>query len=75
MRIFNQDKTIDVPYEKVAIVINNNYVGAEIGNTRYPMATYSTNEMAESAVQKLHSRYEFVSKENYVFCFPAEEEL
>lgn len=75
MRIFSQDKTIDVPYDKVVIVINNNYVGAEIENARYPMAIYATNEMAQRAVRRLHGHYGFANKENDVFCFPAEEEL
>lgn len=57
MRLFSQDGTIDVPYERVTVVVTGNYIGAEIDSKRYPMATYSSYGKAEKVMENLKYAY------------------
>lgn len=65
MRLISQDGTIDVPYERVAVVVTGNYIGAEIDYKRYPMGTYSTEEKAERVMEDL--KYAYLSHQVYKY--------
>lgn len=65
MRIISQDGTIDIPYESVIIqrfgreiyFLNKNLTGLEQLASDMDIATYSTEEKAEKAMEMLHRAY------------------
>lgn len=57
MRLISQDGTIDVPYERVAVVVTGNYIGAEMDSKRYAMATYSCEEKVDKVMEMLYEAY------------------
>ena len=60
MRIISQDGNIDFPYERCTVWISDNeIIASPVGEpeTNGRMATYSTPEKAEKAMQKLHEAY------------------
>lgn len=65
MRIISQDRTVDVPYEQVVIqrfkteiyFLNKNLTGVEQFVSDIEIASYSTEEKAEKAMEMLHEEY------------------
>nr|DAK57251.1 MAG TPA: hypothetical protein [Caudoviricetes sp.] len=65
MRVISQDGTIDVPYEQVVIqrfnrviyFLNKNLTGVELVSNDMEMASYSTEEKAEKAMEDLQYTY------------------
>ena len=65
MRVISQDGTIDIPYEQCVIqrfeekiyFLNKNLVGVEQLVSDMEMASYSTEEKAEKAMEMLRTAY------------------
>ena len=65
MRIISQDGTIDIPYESVIIqrfgreiyFLNKNLTGLEQLASDMDIATYSTEEKAQKAIEMLRTAY------------------
>lgn len=65
MRIISQDGTIDVPYEQVIIqrfekdiyFLNKNLIGVELLTDDIVIASYSTEEKAQKAMEMLRTVY------------------
>lgn len=65
MRVISQDGTIDIPYENVIIqrfgreiyFLNKNLIGVEQLVSDMDIATYSTEEKAEKAMEMLRDTY------------------
>lgn len=74
MRIISQDGTVDIPYEQCVIqrfkesiyFLNKNLTGVEQPVSDMEIATYSTEEKAEKAMEMLRTAYtgRFVTTEN-----------
>ena len=93
MRIISQDGTIDIPYESVIIkrfgreiyFLNKNLIGVEQLVSDMDIATYSTEEKAEKAMEMLHNDYyDHVAEKTYhegayyihpYFRFPKDEDV
>ena len=93
MRVVSQDGTIDIPYESVIIqrfkstiyFLNKNLIGVEQLVSDMDIATYSTEEKAQKAMEMLHNDYyDHVAEKTYhegayyihpYFRFPKDEEL
>ena len=85
MRVISQDGTLDMPYEQVVIqrfkndiyFLNKNLTGVEQLVSDMVVATYSTAEKAQKAMEMLREDYKKCVKCHYLmtFHFPAEEEL
>ena len=67
MRVISQDGTIDVPYESVIIqrfrreiyFLNKNLIGVEQLVSDMDIATYSTEEKAQKAMEMLRDTYQY----------------
>lgn len=65
MRVISQDGTIDVPYEQVIIqrfekdiyFLNKNLIGVELLTDDIVIASYSTEEKAQKAMEMLREVY------------------
>lgn len=94
MRVISQDGTIDIPYESVIIqrfgreiyFLNKNLIGVEQLISDMDIATYSTEEKAQKAMEMLRKKYCKYTKaicQSYctlfdnpkVFRFPADEDV
>ena len=93
MRVISQDGTIDIPYDSVIIqrfgreiyFLNKNLIGAEQLGSDMGIATYSTEEKAEKAMEMLHNDYyDHVAEKTYhegayyihpYFRFPKDEDV
>ena len=95
MRIISQDGTIDVPYEQCVIqrfkesiyFLNKNLTGVEQLVSDMEMASYSTEEKAQKAMEMLREKYKdyakATNKSNFftmfdypkVFQFPQDEDV
>ena len=95
MRIISQDGTIDIPYEQCVIqrfkteiyFLNKNLTGVEQLVSDMEIATYSTEEKAEKAMEMLREKYKdyarATNKSNFftmfdypkVFQFPQDEDV
>ena len=81
MRVISQDGTIDIPYESVIIqrfrreiyFLNKNLIGVEQLVNDMDIATYSTEEKAQKAMEMLRNNYlEFMTEatpDGNGFCF------
>ena len=81
MRVISQDGTIDIPYESVIIqrfgreiyFLNKNLIGVEQLVSDMDIATYSTEEKAQKAMEMLRNNYlEFMTEatpDGNGFCF------
>ena len=79
MRIISQSGRIDIPYEVAAVYVEYESVIAKVGDERYAMGNYSTEEKAIEVMEHLRrsyylrgERYEF---EKDYFWLPAEKEV
>lgn len=63
MRIISQSGRIDIPYEVAVVYVEYESVIAKVGDERYAMGSYSTEEKAEKAMEMLRTAYtgEFVT--------------
>ena len=67
MRVISQDGTIDIPYESVIIqrfgreiyFLNKNLIGVERLVSDMDIATYSTEEKAQKAMEMLRDTYQY----------------
>ena len=93
MRVISQDGTIDIPYDSVIIqrfgreiyFLNKNLIGVEQLVSDMDIATYSTEEKAQKAMEMLHNDYyDHVAEKTYhegayyihpYFRFPKDEEV
>lgn len=79
MRIISQSGRIDIPYEVAVVYVEYESVIAKVGDERYVMGKYLTEEKAIEVMEHLRrsyylrgERYEF---EKDYFWFPAEKEV
>ena len=93
MRVISQDGTIDIPYDTVIIqrfereiyFLNKNLIGVEQLVSDMDIATYSTEEKAQKAMEMLHNDYyDHVAEKTYhegayyihpCFRFPQDEDV
>ena len=95
MRVISQDGTIDIPYESVIIqrfkstiyFLNKNLTGVEQLVSDMDIATYSTEEKAQKAMEMLRNNYldfmtettpdgnGFCFNQPKVFQFPKDEDV
>lgn len=93
MRVVSQDGTIDIPYESVIIqrfnstiyFLNKNLTGVEQLVSDMDIATYSTEEKAQKAMEMLQNDYyDHVAEKTYhegayyihpYFRFPKDEDV
>ena len=57
MRIISQSGRIDIPYEVAVVYVEYESVIAKVGDERYAMGSYSTEEKAFKAVKMLIDTY------------------
>ena len=79
MRIISQSGKFDIPYEMAVVYVEYESVIAKVGDERYAMGNYSTEEKAIEVMEHLRrsyylrgERYEF---EKDYFWLPAEKEV
>ena len=79
MRIISQSGRIDIPYEVAVVYVEYESIIAKVGDERYAMGNYSTEEKAIEVMEHLRisyylrgERYEF---EKDYFWLPAEKEV
>lgn len=58
MRIISQSGRIDIPYEMAVVCVEYESVIAKVGDERYVMGNYSTEEKAFKAMKMLIEKYE-----------------
>ena len=57
MRIISQSGIIDIPYEMAVVFVEYESIIAKVGDERYAMGNYSTEENAFKAVKMLIDTY------------------
>ena len=57
MRIISQSGRIDIPYEVAVVYVEYESVIAKVGDERYVMGDYSTEEKAFNAMEMLMERH------------------
>lgn len=57
MRIISQSGRIDIPYEMAVVYVEYESVIAKVGDERYSMGKYSTEEKAFKAMKMLREKY------------------
>ena len=57
MRIISQNGAIDIPYEMAVVYVEYESVIAKVGDERYSMGNYSTEEKAFKAMEMLRETY------------------
>ena len=57
MRIISQSGRIDIPYEMAVVYVEYESIIAKVGDERYAMGNYSTEEKAFKAVKMLIDTY------------------
>ena len=79
MRIISQSGRFDIPYEMAVVYVEYESIIAKVGDERYAMGNYSTEEKAIEVMEHLRrsyylrgERYEF---EKDYFWLPAEKEV
>ena len=79
MRIISQSGRFDIPYEMAVVFVEYESIIAKVGDERYAMGNYSTEEKAIEVMEHLRrsyylrgERYEF---EKDYFWLPAEKEV
>ena len=58
MRIISQSGRFDIPYENAVVYLEYESVIAKVGDERYSMGNYSTEEKAVKAMKMLIEKYE-----------------
>ena len=57
MRIISQSGRIDIPYEVSVVYVEYESIIAKVGDERYAMGSYSTEEKAFKAMEMLREAY------------------
>ena len=57
MRIISQSGRIDIPYEVAVVYVEYESIIAKVGDERYAMGSYSTEEKAFKAMEMLMERH------------------
>ena len=57
MRIISQSGRIDIPYEMAVVYVEYESIIAKVGDERYEMGNYSTEEKAVKAMEMLMERH------------------
>ena len=57
MRIISQNGAIDIPYEVAVVYVEYESVIAKVGDERYAMGNYSTEEKAVKSMEMLREKY------------------
>ena len=57
MRIISQSGRIDIPYEVAVVYVEYESIIAKVGDERYAMGNYSTEEKAFKAMEMLRERH------------------
>ena len=57
MRIISQSGRIDIPYEVAVVYVEYESIIAKVGDERYAMGNYSTEEKAVKAMKMLREAY------------------
>ena len=57
MRIISQSGRIDIPYEVAVVYVEYESIIAKVGDERYAMGNYSTEEKAFKAMEMLMERH------------------
>ena len=57
MRIISQSGRIDIPYEVAVVYVEYESIIAKVGDERYAMGSYSTEEKAFKAMEMLRERH------------------
>ena len=57
MRIISQSGRIDIPYEVAVVYVEYESVIAKVGDERYAMGNYSTEEKAVKSMEMLREKY------------------
>ena len=57
MRIISQSGRIDIPYEMAVVYVEYESIIAKVGDERYAMGNYSTEEKAIKAMKMLMERH------------------
>ena len=58
MRIISQSRRFDIPYEVAVVYVEYESVIAKVGDERYVIGNYSTEEKAVKAMKMLIEKYE-----------------
>ena len=67
MRIISQSGRIDIPYEMAVVYVEYESIIAKVGDERYAMGNYSTEEKAFKAVKMLIEKHlKYMEIEGYV---------
>ena len=79
MRIISQSGRIDIPYEVAVVYVEYESIIAKVGDERYAMGNYSTEEKAIEVMEHLRRSY-YLRSERYefekdYFWLPAEKEV
>ena len=79
MRIISQSGRIDIPYEMAVVYVEYESIIAKVGDERYSMGNYATEEKAIEVMEHLRRSY-YVRDERYefekdYFLLPAEKEV
>jgi len=73
MRIINQNGRFDIPYEIAVVYIEYESIIAKVGDERYVMGKYSTEEKAIKAMKMLI--WVLTEHIERIFQFPQDEEI
>ena len=57
MRIISQNGAIDIPYEMAVVYVEYESIIAKVGDERYAIGNYSTEEKAFKAMEMLRERH------------------
>ena len=57
MRIISQSGRIDIPYEVAVVYVEYESVIAKVGDERYAIGNYSTEEKAVKSMEMLREKY------------------
>ena len=57
MRIISQSGRIDIPYEVAVVYVEYESIISKVGDERYAMGNYSTEEKAFNAMEMLREKY------------------
>lgn len=73
MRLIDQTGTLDIPYEKTILTVEENVIRASVlgapEHIVYIMGVYSSPEMAQSEILRLHNRHSDELLKTKVFRF------
>lgn len=73
MRIISQNGRFDIPYEVAVVYVEYESVIAKVGDERYTMGNYSTEEKAVKAMEML--TWVLAEHIERIFQFPMDNEI